>query len=912
MATPSILQRLGSKAKDLKDKYDFLPGDSEVQGLKAIQQNVNGTAMGQPGEQTAPTTEEPTADKNNPTTRYGSRPGEVRYNVDIDGNLTPVQSTPASPKAGLKPISATYDQGGEVTTDAPVEPSKTAPKSVVKEHMDVDTGKPASRLPELAPAIKPTPTAPIAQLAPVYDDGGDVDVNDGKHQVAVLEDGERVLTPEQNEQYKKEHGAPADFDGPVLPNPKGLKPILDTEIKPETERLSGGAKMSTDNAPLKTPKGDVSNPLPADIAPEQGREISTGLKPYSQVMDEKQKAKDKVNNPGVQTLGAEPIENEVKPRGGTLEEQKAVDTDIKNAMGQGVAGMTQLGLAKLHEKLLRPTEEEGSLEQGAKAPEGLNGGPGGALEQGATAPPGLNGGPNAPDATQSAPAGPGLPKLASPAATTPTAASAPLGYKATIKDYDTKIAAALDLATPEGQEQAERLANAKQEFIHRNPWGSANNHPGVLGKLGHVAEKIGARLPIISSVVNQIPGSEGARNAEHNATLGQIEKDTSLTTAREAEENVADKNSLAKKPKYEMKETMDNRPDSPTYGKPVWAGVNETDPTDVKYNNAEAVVKGAEGPTAQENKNAFQKTLAKIGTPEAADPGKQMDALNAAHDAKQISDDEYKNAVGYLGANPAPATQAAASGEKADAAAKAKLKGKYFTWSDEEGTHFGTGDKMPEGAESTEVDGKTFMNEARTGNVVQKSMNQIAKDVDEHPEIFDNSAARNILATTLEQIDRTSAGMLIAGTGGNIPLPSGLGDMLNTALQNKALDEKTGRAVKDYIADYKSMKDKVISMQMALQGGKIGRGSAQAFKAIADQIPNGSTPDSKTARRQMSNLFTTQQDLMSKYPERYQNFEKEKPYAMTSGEPQEGQTQQHAGFTYKYDGTQWVKQKPQE
>jgi hypothetical protein len=892
MATPSILQKLGSKAKDLKDKYDFLPGDSEVQGLKAIQQNVNSTAMGQPGEQTAPATS--SADKNNPMTRYGSRPGEIRYNVDIDGNLTPVQSTPAAPapaaKPGMRPIAApTYDQGGEVKKEDANIPAKATPKSMVKEEMDVDTGKPASRLPELVPAIKPTP------LAPLYDEGGDVDVNDGKHQVAVLEDGERVLTPEQNEQYKKEHGAPADFGGPVLPNPKGLKPILDTEIKPETERLSGGAKMSTDNAPLKTPKGDVSNPLPADIAPEQGREISTGLKPYSQAMDEKQKAKDKVNNPGVQTLDAEPIETEVKPRGGTPEEQKAVDTDIKNAMGQGVAGMTQLGLAKLHEKLLRPTEEKG------------------ALEQGATAPPGLNGGPNAPDAaTQGAPAGPGLPKLGGPAATTPPAAPAPLDRKATIADYDKKIAAALDLATPEGQEQAERLANAKQEFIHRNPWGSVDNHPGVLGKLGHVAEEVGARLPIISSVVNQIPGSEGARNAEHNATLGQIEKDTPLTTAREAEENTADKNSAAKKPKYEMKETMDNRPDSPTYGKPVWAGVNETDPTDVKYNNAEAVVKGTGVATGQENKDAFQKVLAKIGTPEAADPGKQMDALNAAKESGKITPEEYTASVGYLGANPAPATQAAGAGEKAAAANKEKLKGKYFTWSDEEGTHFGTGDKMPEGAESTEVDGKTFMNEARTGNVVQKSMNQIAKDVDEHPEIWDNAAARNILATTLEQIDRTSSGLMIAGTGGNIPLPSGMGDMLNTALQNKALDEKTGRAVKDYIADYKSMKDKVISMQMALQGGKIGRGSAQAFKAIADQIPNGSTPDSKTARRQMSNLFTTQQDLMSNYPERYQNFEKEKPYTMTSGEPQEGQTQQHAGFTYKYDGTQWVKQKPQE
>jgi hypothetical protein len=453
-----------------------------------------------------------------------------------------------------------------------------------------------------------------------------------------------------------------------------------------------------------------------------------------------------------------------------------------------------------------------------------------------------------------------------------------LDRKATIADYDKKIAAALDLATPEGQEQAERLANAKQEFIHRNPWGSVDNHPGELGKLGHVAEEVGARLPIISSVVNQIPGSEGARNAEHNATLGQIEKDTPLTTAREAEENTADKNSAAKKPKYEMKETMDNRPDSPTYGKPVWAGVNETDPTDVKYNNAEAVVKGTGVATGQENKDAFQKVLAKIGTPEAADPGKQMDALNAAKESGKITPEEYTASVGYLGANPAPATQAAASGERADAAAKAKKAGKYFTWKDDEGVHYGTGDKVPDNAESTEVDGKTFMNEARAGNIVQKSMNKIAQDVDEHPEIFDNSAARNILATTLEQIDRTSAGMLIAGTGGNIPLPSGLGDMLNTALQNKALDAKTSRALKDYIADYKSAKDKVIVMQMEMQGGKIGRASAQAFKAIADQLPNGATPDSTTAKRQLSNLFETHTDLMGKFPDRYQNYEKEKPY----------------------------------
>lgn len=42
----------------------------------------------------------------------------------------------------------------------------------------------------------------IEPPVPVYDDGGDVDVTDGKHQLAYLEDGERVLTPEENAAYK--------------------------------------------------------------------------------------------------------------------------------------------------------------------------------------------------------------------------------------------------------------------------------------------------------------------------------------------------------------------------------------------------------------------------------------------------------------------------------------------------------------------------------------------------------------------------------------------------------------------------------------------------------------------------------------------------------------------------------------
>jgi len=102
--------------------------------------------------------------------------------------------------------------------------------------------------------------------------------------------------------------------------------------------------------------------------------------------------------------------------------------------------------------------------------------------------------------------------------------------------------------------------------------------------------------------------------------------------------------------------------------------------------------------------------------------------------------------------------------------------------------------------------------------------------------------------------------------------------MINTALQNNALDKKTGEAVRNYIADYKNMKDKAIVMQMEMQGGKIGRSSQVALNAIINQIPNGSTPDSKTAQQQVDNLQEQQDILMAKYPGKYQDYKKVEAY----------------------------------
>jgi hypothetical protein len=100
-------------------------------------------------------------------------------------------------------------------------------------------------------------------------------------------------------------------------------------------------------------------------------------------------------------------------------------------------------------------------------------------------------------------------------------------------------------------------------------------------------------------------------------------------------------------------------------------------------------------------------------------------------------------------------------------------------------------------------------------------------------------------------------------------------------------------------------------IQMMMQNGKMGRGGMQAFDSIVNQLPGGSTPDSATAARQMGALQGTVKGLMGKYPDKYADYTKAKPYeAKAQGTaPKVGDKQQHAGANYTFDGKQWVKQK---
>ena len=98
-------------------------------------------------------------------------------------------------------------------------------------------------------------------VIPVYDRGGSVNVQDGKHQVAVLEDGERVLTPEETKQYERTHAPRRPTMSTRMPR---IAPLYDNGgdvSKEASERLrsSGDANLQSF---LNAPEEKQSHLLP--------------------------------------------------------------------------------------------------------------------------------------------------------------------------------------------------------------------------------------------------------------------------------------------------------------------------------------------------------------------------------------------------------------------------------------------------------------------------------------------------------------------------------------------------------------------------------------------------------------------------------------------------------------------------
>jgi hypothetical protein len=283
------------------------PEDEEAQALREKQAQIDeynnaNAPVGEPKSMYQPAA----VDRINPAAQYGNRPGEQRINVE--DMLRPIGSSTPPPVPRMNPMSTVHvtvhphgvmsepqyspaqpvpvmDEGGKVEPPAPHLSKVPVMGMTQKLHDEVKQNMmsepeqyPKSTAPSGSDEIDPEELDKYNQAkapkmkVPVYDDGGPVkdDPTDGHHQLAVLEEGERVLTPEQNAQYEQEQGgAPADFAGRVMsqPNPP-VHPMMDTEA-PETDRISGGAQPDVTNA-----GADAQHPV-ADVSPDAMRTMST-------------------------------------------------------------------------------------------------------------------------------------------------------------------------------------------------------------------------------------------------------------------------------------------------------------------------------------------------------------------------------------------------------------------------------------------------------------------------------------------------------------------------------------------------------------------------------------------------------------------------------------------------------------
>ena len=88
----------------------------------------------------------------------------------------------------------------------------------------------------------------------LYDKGGKVDVNDGKHEVAILKDGERVLTPEQNKDWEHAKNLGGVYGKAPTTLPIGGKTVRDSndvtpDMTPKPHVYDKGGKVNMEHSP---------------------------------------------------------------------------------------------------------------------------------------------------------------------------------------------------------------------------------------------------------------------------------------------------------------------------------------------------------------------------------------------------------------------------------------------------------------------------------------------------------------------------------------------------------------------------------------------------------------------------------------------------------------------------------------
>jgi hypothetical protein len=354
-----------------------------------------------------------------------------------------------------------------------------------------------------------TESTPLGRI-PSYDEGGDIT----EDQIAKLHEGEKVLNPEEAEAYRRDessvmnnaplsHGSVSEH---VANHGRANAPLggqMDTEAAAPSDKST--VKMNTDRAPLGRIKMDTSNPPKAfkeDNANVQ--EASTSGKPSPIFPDTKMKSL-----PGIETpLQSGATDNSDAPQSSTKvvnagdpaagypvgktepaapDPMSIIQHDKMAAMLKGPAGLSDLGMAMIHEKALGKKQEP---------------------QEQAAGPDLVADTPNMPQYTGSKKAMQGQEHA---------------DYQNRLKAIDQRIQTEMEKGTPEGDREAASLGLAKQHLQKMNPYGSENNHPGVLGRIEHGLAKAGNIAGDIAApgTMELIPGTELNKKAEAEKLRGQ-------------------------------------------------------------------------------------------------------------------------------------------------------------------------------------------------------------------------------------------------------------------------------------------------------------------------------------------------------------------------------------------------------
>lgn len=655
----------------------------------------------------------------------------------------------------------------------------------------------------------------------------------------ILEEGEKVVPADENPDNQP--GAPVDFGGPVLSNPDNVKPMLDTDSPVENPRLSGGAKMSTQLAPVESPKMDTSNPHAADV---QQYKMQTVNAPHTLTGSTKM-----APVPGSEEQGPMPVAAE-KPKEPKEPEVKAPDPfQILKLQAAAKGDLVGLGSAIIAERIANPASIAGDIK------------------------PAEYGGPVA-KGTEAPKTGQLIPATDEKKDERIFAQEDYQGNLKSLKQGIQKALGAGDL------EKAGQLERALVEMQRQNPYGSETNHPGVLGKIEHglgVAGNIAGEV-FAPSVMPIIPGSQAnlrarTEGANEDITTGAQEK---LAQA-EAEKNRATANNTSTNQKlfgqlltkgYVLSSNAQGEPtltqvpgfrDAPKDTQAGYAAAvqdaldNGADPaTDPKVQHwADAItsLQKQSSSLQEKNKQAFQDTVAKIAGKYSTDPKDLDDSLEAARNEKLISEAEYTKAKSYQSVNPNAATTLTIKNEAGDEAAKHAIDkmftGKMVTVQAPDG---GTAQMpyseavekgYPQDQMSIVQPGQAEKNKTEVANAIdtKKAMVEYYNDFLKYGPKLTNGD-REILGT-LQRNEAKTSGEL-GGLIGDIPVLGPISDATNREmhawmLQNgyKNLSEGGKKLMSDYfnsiIANFADMKRRL---------GGIGRNDSMIL-AEMHTIPMG-------------------------------------------------------------------------